>query len=180
MSRRKSLIKTVSIILSLLILLIVCPSGTLAVSTTDSTSEKISDLAPPLEYKAVSDNRVHSEEGDGLNTIVVDNGDGTHTMTHYDYPVKFVNSKGEIEDISLEIASAADGSYKTLANDIQTVFPKKDIRRYQSFGQRCQRKTYTGINLRAASFYERGGLADGENRGRPVNRHKHRRYCGKA
>ena len=71
------------------------------------------------------DVRVRTEEGAGLNTIVIDNGDGTHTMTLYDHPVKYVDEKGDVQDISLEIASAADGSYKTKANNIQTVFPKK-------------------------------------------------------
>ena len=65
-------------------------------------------------------------QGDySLNTTITDNGDGTYTMTLYDHPVKYVDEKGDVQDISLEIASSADGSYKTKANDIHTVFPKK-------------------------------------------------------
>ncbi len=121
---KKSFVKTISIILSLLILLTVLPLGASAVETNAVTSETVRDVTLEVTENT-EDARVRTEEGSGLNTIVVDNGDGTHTMTLYDYPVKFVNEKGEIEDISLEIASVADGSYKTKANDIQTVFPKK-------------------------------------------------------
>ena len=124
MSRRKSFIKTISIVLSLLILLTALPLGVSAADTAEVTTDvKVEDVTS--ENMSFAGARVRAEEGDGLNTIVINNGDGTHTMTLYNHPVKYVDEKGEVQDISLEIASATDGSYKTKANDIQTVFPKK-------------------------------------------------------
>ena len=76
-------------------------------------------------YDPSYDDRVRSEEGDNLNVIVTDNGDGTNTMTVYDYPVKFINEKGEIEDISLELTGAGGGAYKSKKSNIKTVFPQK-------------------------------------------------------
>ena len=35
-----------------------------------------------------------------------------------------MNEKGELQDISLEIAADSDGNFKTLAAESQTVFPK--------------------------------------------------------
>ena len=124
---KKSIVKVISLVLSILILLTVLPVGAFAADAPSVTPETVVEdvtLSKQTE-NAVAGSRVRAEEGDSLHTIVVDNGDGTHTMTLYDHPVKFVNSKGEVEDISLEIASSADGSYKTKANDIQTVFPQK-------------------------------------------------------
>ena len=125
MSRKKAFIKTVSIILSLLILLTVLPLGVSAADTATVTPEAETRDVTLEATDNTKDMRVRTEEGAGLNTIVIDNGDGTHTMTLYDHPVKYVDENGDVQDISLEIASAADGSYKTKANDIQTVFPKK-------------------------------------------------------
>ncbi|MBQ3551379.1 MAG: hypothetical protein IJA41_10430, partial [Clostridia bacterium] len=152
MSRKRSFVKTISIVLSLLILLTVLPLGVSAADTNAVTPEaetrdvtiedviagaaSIDDL--PYEYETpklgeampwfdlTSAEESTEPQGDySLNTTVTDNGDGTYTMTLYDHPVKYVDEKGDVQDISLEIASAADGSYKTKANDIQTVFPKK-------------------------------------------------------
>ena len=125
MSRKKAFFKTVSIILSLLILLTVLPLGVSAADTVTVTPEAETRDVTLEATDNTKDMRVRTEEGAGLNTIVIDNGDGTHTMTLYDHPVKYVDEKGDVQDISLEIASASDGSYKTKANDIQTVFPKK-------------------------------------------------------
>ena len=124
MSKHKSIIKIVSIMLSLIILLTALPLGVSAVDTATVTSNAtVEDVTS--ENISFAGARVRAEEGDGLNTIVIDNGDGTHTMTLYDHPVKYVDEKGEVQDISLEIAQTTDGSYKTKANDIQTVFPQK-------------------------------------------------------
>ena len=152
MSRKRSFVKTISIVLSLLILLTVLPLGVSAADTNAVTPEtetrdvtiedviagaaSIDDL--PYEYETsklgeampwfdlISAEESTEPQGDySLNTTITDNGDGTYTMTLYDHPVKYVDEKGDVQDISLEIASSADGSYKTKANDIQTVFPKK-------------------------------------------------------
>lgn len=151
MKKRKTMLKLTAALLSLLILLTVMPMSTFAADTLALTASKVTadevavgtapvydlnggdyavsipDATQVIDSSAIadSDNRVRSEEGDSLNTTVVDNLDGTHTMTLYDYPVKFVNSAGEIEDISLEITPADGGAYKTKASNIQTVFPKR-------------------------------------------------------
>ena len=119
---RKSFVKIISVILSFLILLTVLPLGVSAADTVAVTPET-GNVTLEATEKAEGV-RVRTEEGAGLNTIVIDNGDGTHTMTLYDYPVKYINEQGEVRDISLEIAQATDGSFKTKANDIRTVFPK--------------------------------------------------------
>ena len=153
MSKRKTIFKTFSVILSLLILLAVTPLGVSATVTTQMMPDAVTgdvivgneiagatsleDLSYENEPVKVlngtswvnvtpSDNEaIQSQVDYSLNTTVTDNGDGTCTMELYDYPVKFINAVGEVEDISLEIASASNGSYKTKANDIQIVFPKK-------------------------------------------------------
>lgn len=120
---KKSLVKVVGVVLSLLILLTALPLGVSAADTAAVTPEAGNVTEKITE--TTRGQRVPAEEGDSLYTIVTDNGDGTHTMTLYDHPVKFVDSTGKLQDISLEIAAATDGSYKTKANDIQTAFPSK-------------------------------------------------------
>ena len=113
MSKQKVLAKATSIVLSLLILLTVFPFKVSATNTVTVTPAANTDVISANANDTGT--RVRSEEGNGLNTIVIDNGDGTHTMNLYDHPVKFVNSNGDVEDISLEIISGSDGSYITKA-----------------------------------------------------------------
>ncbi len=120
---KEIIVKVVGVVLSLLILLTALPLGVSAADTATVTPEAGNVTEKITE--TTRGQRVPAEEGDSLYTIVTDNGDGTHTMTLYDHPVKFVDSTGKLQDISLEIAAATDGSYKTKANDIQTVFPKR-------------------------------------------------------
>lgn len=123
MSRKKSVFKIVSIILSVLLLLTALPLGVSAADTQTVTPDvKIENVTS--EKTSPIPVRVPEEEGESLNTIVMDNGDGTHTLTLYNHPVKFVDDEGKVQDISLELLSVSNGSYKTKANTIQTVFPK--------------------------------------------------------
>lgn len=115
--KMKSLVKAISVVLSFAIFLTVLPLGTFAVGTAET---------PPESVITITDNnRVRADERDNLNVIVVDNGDGTNTMTIYDHPVKFVNENGVIEDISFELESDDNGAYNTKKNNIKTSFPKK-------------------------------------------------------
>lgn len=148
MTQRKMLFKTAAVILSFLLLFGTFPVSAFAADSAASSSGiteadaaagaasvydlygedyvvDAPDAAPILEEEAVPDNRVRSEEGDSLHTIVTDNGDGTHTMTLYDYPVKYVNESGRTEDISLEITAAPGGGYKTKSAESKTLFPAK-------------------------------------------------------
>lgn len=126
MKTRNTIFKPASMVLTLLIILTVMPFGTTIANAEQVTPGVTVDSTAALaDSTLITDNRVRAEEGDSLNTIVIDNGDGTHTMTLYDHPVKFINQDGKTEDISLEITSTDDGAYKNKANNIQTVFPKK-------------------------------------------------------
>ena len=88
----------------------------IGVDNTDTSVEIISSSAA---------HSVRSEEVDNLYTTVVDNKDGTHTMTLHDHPVKFIGENGEIEDISFEITASKNGGYETAASIGKTVFPQK-------------------------------------------------------
>ena len=76
MSRKRSFIKTVSIILSLLILLTVLPLGVSAADTATVAPDTVQDVTSKATDNT-RDVRVRTEEGAGLNTIVIDNGDGS-------------------------------------------------------------------------------------------------------
>ncbi len=67
--------------------------------------------------------RLYSEEGAQLNKVVFLNADGTKTEYLYDYPVKYLDEKGKIQDISLKITkSSADGHFKTAASSSVSTF----------------------------------------------------------
>lgn len=115
---KKSLVKVVGVVLSLLILLTALPLGVSAADTATVTpdlivedvtfeNKDVVDEASPVnltyEYETIitSDDRswtyvAQSQEGYCLNTIDIDNGDGTHTMILYDYPVKYVDEKDNL------------------------------------------------------------------------------------
>ena len=121
--KRKTILRLTGIIMSLLIILMATPVGAV---TTDSP-ESVSKIAVSNEIVSsgnIAGARVIADEGDSLYTTVVDNGNGTRTMTLHGYPVKYINDSGKIQDISLEITNTTEGAYKTKANSVQTVFPK--------------------------------------------------------
>ena len=60
-----------------------------------------------------------------LNTFVFKNQDGTQTMKVYSHPVKYIDEKGNIQDISTGIKVNNDGTFETKANSIKTVFSKE-------------------------------------------------------
>ncbi len=69
--------------------------------------------------------RLYEEEGDDLNRVVFLNADGTQTAYLFDYPVKYRNDIGEIQDISLDIAdSGVSGRFETAGNALTTTFSK--------------------------------------------------------
>lgn len=67
--------------------------------------------------------RLHNEEG--LNQHIYLNRDGSKTMYLYDHPVKYLDTDGKMQDISLEIAQTEDARYpyRTKANSAVTSFP---------------------------------------------------------
>ncbi len=68
--------------------------------------------------------RVKEAESD-LYSVVFANEDGGLTLCYYDQPVKYIDEYGEIRDKSDKLYTYSDGSFGTLANDIQTDFSKQ-------------------------------------------------------
>lgn len=68
--------------------------------------------------------RCYEDEGTDLNKIIFLNIDGTKTMYTFDFPVKYVDDNGNIQDIRLEIADSTvnAGEFQTAANDTVTTF----------------------------------------------------------
>lgn len=68
--------------------------------------------------------RCYEDEGTDLNKIIFLNIDGTKTMYTFDFPVKYVDGNGNIQDIRLEIADSAvnAGEFETAANNTVTTF----------------------------------------------------------
>lgn len=68
--------------------------------------------------------RCYEDEGTDLNKIIFLNIDGTKTMYTFDFPVKYVDDNGNIQDIRLEIADSTvnAGEFETAANDTVTTF----------------------------------------------------------
>lgn len=69
--------------------------------------------------------RLYEEEGDNLNKVIFLNADGSRTAYYYDHPVKYIDEKGKIKDITLNITEAdATGQFETAANSSVTTFSK--------------------------------------------------------
>ncbi len=67
--------------------------------------------------------RIRSEETN-LNTLVFQNEDGSHTMRLYDFPVKYIDEKGETVDISLDLKEAGDGGFRSNRHTVDVKFSK--------------------------------------------------------
>ncbi|MBE6947797.1 MAG: DNRLRE domain-containing protein [Ruminococcaceae bacterium] len=77
--------------------------------------------------EAVANNhiaRLYEDEGTDLNKVIFLNIDGTKTMYTFDFPVKYVDDNGIIQDIRLDIVDSAvnSGSFETAANATTTTF----------------------------------------------------------
>lgn len=147
--KTKRSIRSIALLLVLCLCVTMLPATAIAVEAEAPTAEKrevtladvaagvadLSDLYNPLDpntvpevigYEEALDNyhskRVYEDEGDDLNKIVFENLDGTKTMYLFDFPVKYVDTNGKIRDISLEIADASSGGFKTAANAAVTTF----------------------------------------------------------
>ena len=68
--------------------------------------------------------RLYEDEGSDLNKVVFLNSDGTKTMYLFDFPVKYIDEAGSVEDIQLKISEdiANSGEFLTAANDVITRF----------------------------------------------------------
>lgn len=148
--KKQHLFKITAILLTLCICISLLPASAIALEAGDTspdTSINLSDifggfvdpaeLYEPLDEDtvphiigyddAVSRNhiqRLYADEGNDLNKIVFLNIDGTKTMYNFDFPVKFVNENGDIQDITLEIADSntEQAKYETASNSAVTTF----------------------------------------------------------
>lgn len=68
--------------------------------------------------------RLYADEGNELNKVIFLNSDGSKTAYIFGYPVKYTDSDGNINDISLDIASVSNGSFKSKNGCSTTVFSK--------------------------------------------------------
>ncbi len=68
--------------------------------------------------------RLNALEED-LNTLVFANADGNYVMRLFQHPVKYLDSNGEVQDITLEIEEAGNGSFQTADNSIVTTFSRR-------------------------------------------------------
>lgn len=69
--------------------------------------------------------RLYEKEGDHLDTVIFRNADGTETAYVFDYPVKYVDAKGVVQDITLDIAdSAVVGGFETANSSAVTTFSR--------------------------------------------------------
>lgn len=71
--------------------------------------------------------RMYEEEGSKLNSVIFKNEDGSRTEYIFDYPVKYIDKKGEIKDISLEIADSEEEGikYETAKGGAIAKFPEE-------------------------------------------------------
>ena len=101
--------------------------------TLSTQSQQIShldeDAVPDIVGLKEAENRGHirrrqDEEGENLNTLIFENADGSRTMYLYDHPVKYWDSEGNLQDISLNIVSTGQRSvaYRSESSWVVTSF----------------------------------------------------------
>jgi hypothetical protein len=68
---------------------------------------------------------LYDAEDDDLNRVVFLNADGTQTAYIFDFPVKYVDEKGAIKDITLDIADSNKlGQFETASGSSVTTFSR--------------------------------------------------------
>lgn len=119
MKKRKRIISFGSYVLALSLFLSMLFIPTVYAQTS---IDDIVDSSLQVETVSKNDNISSSNL---LYISTVDNGDGTHTLTLHEHPVKYYDNQGVLRDISLDIVSNGNGGFKTFSADAQTVFPHK-------------------------------------------------------
>lgn len=148
--KNQHLFKITAFFLTLCICISLLPASAIALEAEDTspdTAINLSDffggfvdpaeLYDPLDKDTVPDiigygdavsrnhiQRLYTDEGNDLYKIVFLNIDGTKTMYNFDFPVKFVDENGDIQDITLEIADSnvEQAKYETASNSAVTTF----------------------------------------------------------
>lgn len=121
----KAQLKTISLSLALFLSLslILAPLPALAASEPDKPS-RLTPEEVRAELAETRGQRIPEEEFD-LYSKVFSNGDGTNTLTSYSHPVKYVDEKGEIRDISLKLKEEKDGGFRTEQSNILLELPER-------------------------------------------------------
>ena len=105
------------------------PTGKTAEVVTQEPLIPQEDIPPAVGTALAAERghmlRLRASEGN-LNTVVFRNQDQTQTMYVFNHPVKYVNTVGEIKDISIEIADSTkeQGAFVTKDAYVQTFFPR--------------------------------------------------------
>ena len=96
-------------------------------STNDSSKTPLPEIVETEEDASITNmyiGRVRDKEKD-LNTFVFQNANGSQTMKIYGHPVKYIDSTGNIKDISTKLQRLNNGDYQTAENSIITTFSKE-------------------------------------------------------
>ncbi len=132
MCKKPGTVKTIlSILLTVSIFIGITPVSAVSVPDTFGTADigsydtegfKVPDIIDEEERSVNAYiGRLKEDEND-LYTFIFKNEDGSNTMRVFDHPVKYVDNKGETRDISLEISTDNDGSFKAADHMINTSF----------------------------------------------------------
>lgn len=148
--RNRYFIKVIALLIVFSVLISAFPALVFATACEENVTDNTLEVTPSiLENKVVMDNyvplsknvvpeiigyenalsnnhigRLYEDEGDDLNKLIFMNADGTKTMYYFGFPVKYVDTNGEIQDISLEIADSdtQSGEFESVGNAATTTF----------------------------------------------------------
>lgn len=128
----KTLLKTIAVILSFSfgVSFLGFNASSIVDKTTHYVDEKIvnhdlfniPDIIDEHEIEESRYIRRKQEQENDLYTLVFENEDGSNTLRVFGHPVKYINSKGEIRDISLQIAKNGDESFKAADHEMDIMF----------------------------------------------------------
>ncbi len=121
----KAYLKKTSLLLALLLTLSVfLPSLQTAVAAEPDEPPRLTPEEVRAELAKTRGERVPEEEFD-LYSKAFSNGDGTNTLISYSHPVKYMDEKGEIRDISLKLTAGKDGGFRTEQSNILVGLPER-------------------------------------------------------
>lgn len=117
-----------------------------------------SEIPDAIEYNNVIDKghckRVIEEE-ESLNSIVFKNTDGTHSRYIFNYPVKYIDEHGNVQDKSLEIKEdKKTNSYISDSSDISATFNKDLNSGVQLEYENIDLKMIPNFNISENSYVE--------------------------
>lgn len=97
--------------------------------TNQETTLKAENVPQLIGYNEAI-NMGHTQrlyEKESINSAVFKNKDGTESLYYYDYPIKYIDDNGSIQDVKLDIIEVESnpGTFTTKQNNIKTVFSHK-------------------------------------------------------